>query len=257
MNGKIKGKKYRNVVRRGMLNGADKRLHGRHLKSWMSGKYECYKAGNRCRVTKRDRIRNERIGGTTKMGALSEKFLENVLKCKHVPVMRRGDHSVGRRAIKNERIGGTTKVEELSEKFLEKILKCKHVPVMRRGDHSVGRRAIKNERIGGTTKVEELCEKFLENMLKCTHVPVMRRGDHSVGRRATGIGVQRNNRRGRSKRRRLNSLRVRSHFKKVHLPNIPVSKNMPQGRGDISLISPAVLSANTKRLPHYLYVSLN
>ena len=49
-------------------------------------------------VTKLDRIRNERIRGTTKVGEISKKVQESRLKwCGHV--LRREDEYVGKRAM--------------------------------------------------------------------------------------------------------------------------------------------------------------
>ena len=51
-----------------------------------------------CGVTKLDKIRNERIRGTTNVGAISKKVQERRLKWYGL-VMRRDVHYVGRRAI--------------------------------------------------------------------------------------------------------------------------------------------------------------
>ena len=50
-----------------------------------------------CRVTKLDKIRNDRIRGTTKVGKITKKVQERLKWYEHV--MRREEHHVGRRAI--------------------------------------------------------------------------------------------------------------------------------------------------------------
>ena len=51
-----------------------------------------------CGVTKLDKIRNERIRGTTKVGEITKKVQERRLKW-YGHVMRREEHYVGRRAM--------------------------------------------------------------------------------------------------------------------------------------------------------------
>ena len=51
-----------------------------------------------CGVTKLDKIRNERIRGTTKVGEITKKVQERRLKW-YGHVMRREEHCVGRRAM--------------------------------------------------------------------------------------------------------------------------------------------------------------
>ena len=51
-----------------------------------------------CGVTRLDKIRNERIRGTTKVGEIAKKVQERRLKW-YGHVMRREEHYVGRRAI--------------------------------------------------------------------------------------------------------------------------------------------------------------
>ena len=74
---RVKGKVYKTVVRLAMMYGAEtwavKKAHEKKLDvaemrmlRWMSG------------VTKMDRIRNERIRGTTKVGEISKKVQESV-----------------------------------------------------------------------------------------------------------------------------------------------------------------------------------
>ena len=76
---RVRGKVYKTVVRPAMMYGAEtwavKKAHEKKLDvaemrmlRWMSG------------VTKMDRIRNERIRGTTKVGELSKKVQESRLK---------------------------------------------------------------------------------------------------------------------------------------------------------------------------------
>ena len=51
-----------------------------------------------CGVTKLDKIRNERIRGTSKVGEIAKNVQERRVKwCRHV--MRREEHYVGRRAM--------------------------------------------------------------------------------------------------------------------------------------------------------------
>ena len=51
-----------------------------------------------CGVTKLDKIRNERIRGTTKVGEITKKVQERRLKW-YGHVMRREEHYIGRRAM--------------------------------------------------------------------------------------------------------------------------------------------------------------
>ena len=51
-----------------------------------------------CAVTELDKIRNERIRGTTKVGKIAKKVEERRLKW-YWHVMRRDEHYVGRRAM--------------------------------------------------------------------------------------------------------------------------------------------------------------
>ena len=90
---RVKGKVYKTVVRPAMMYGAEtwavKKSHEKKLDvaemrmlRWMSG------------VTKMDRIMNERVGGTTKVGEMSKKVQESRLKC-YGHVSRREDEYVG------------------------------------------------------------------------------------------------------------------------------------------------------------------
>ena len=51
-----------------------------------------------CAVTKLDKICNERIVGTTKVGEIAKELQERRLKC-YGHVMRREEHYVGRRVM--------------------------------------------------------------------------------------------------------------------------------------------------------------
>ena len=92
---RVKGKVYKTVVRPAMMYGAEtwavkkaqeKKLDVTEMRMlrWMSG------------VTKLDRIRNERIRGTTKVGEISKKVQESRLKW-YGHVLRREDEYVGKR----------------------------------------------------------------------------------------------------------------------------------------------------------------
>ena len=94
---RVKGKVYKTVVRPAMMYGAEtwavKKAHEKKLDvaemrmlRWMSG------------VTKMDRIRNERIRGTTKVGEISKKVQESRLKW-YGHVSRREDEYVGKRVL--------------------------------------------------------------------------------------------------------------------------------------------------------------
>ena len=92
---RVKGKVYKTVVRPAMMYGAktwavkkaqEKKLDVAEIwmLRWMS------------RVTKLDRIRNERIRGTTKVGEISKKVQESRLKWH---VLRREEEYVGKRVM--------------------------------------------------------------------------------------------------------------------------------------------------------------
>ena len=94
---KIKGKVYRTVVRPALMYGAETWA----LKKAQESKLEV--ADMRmlrwlCGVTNLDKIRNERIRGTTKVGEITKKVQERRLKW-YGHVMRREEHYVGRRAM--------------------------------------------------------------------------------------------------------------------------------------------------------------
>ena len=108
MNMKVKGKVYRTVVRPALMYGAEtwalkkaqeKKLEVAEMRMlrWM------------CGVTKLDKIRNERIRGTTKVGEITKKVQERGLKW-YGHVMRREEHYVGRRACDAKR--GTLRRKE-------------------------------------------------------------------------------------------------------------------------------------------------
>ena len=97
---RVKGKVYKTVVRPAMMYDAEtwavkkaqeKKLDVAEMRMlrWMSG------------VTKLDRIRNERIRGTTKVGEISKKVQESRLKW-YGHVLRREDEYVGNRVMAME-----------------------------------------------------------------------------------------------------------------------------------------------------------
>ena len=94
---KIKGKVYRTVVRPALMYGAEtwalKKAHDNKLEvaemrmlRWM------------CGVTKLDKIRNDRMRGTTKVGEITKKVQERRLMW-YGNVMIKEEHYVGRRAM--------------------------------------------------------------------------------------------------------------------------------------------------------------
>ena len=94
---RVKGKVYKTVVRPAMMYGSEtwavKKAHEKKLDvaemrmlRWMSG------------VTKMDRIRNERIRGTTTVGEISKKVQESRIKW-YGHVSRREDEYVGKRVL--------------------------------------------------------------------------------------------------------------------------------------------------------------
>ena len=91
------GKVYRTVVRPALVYGAEiwalKKAQENKLEVAEIRMLRCM-----CGVTKLDKIRNERIRGTTKVGKITNKVQEMRLKwCGHV--MRREEHYVGGRAM--------------------------------------------------------------------------------------------------------------------------------------------------------------
>ena len=66
---------------------------------------------------------------------------------------------------------------------------------------------IRNERIRGTTKVGEISKKVQESRLKWYPGHVLRRKDEYIGKRVMAMEVPGKRRRGRPKRRWLDSIR--------------------------------------------------
>ena len=97
INMKTKMKVYRTVVRPALMYGAETRA----LKKAHENKLEVVEMRMlrwMCGVTKLDKIRNERIIGTPKVGEITKKVQERRMKrCGHV--MKREEHYVGRRAM--------------------------------------------------------------------------------------------------------------------------------------------------------------
>ena len=92
------------------------------------------------------------------------------------------------------------------KKAQEKKLDVAEMRMLRwmRGVTKMGR--IRNDRIRGTTKVGEISKKVQESRLKW-YVHVLRREDEYEGARVMGMEVPRKRRRGRPKRRWLDSTR--------------------------------------------------
>ena len=72
-----------------------------------------------CGVTKLDKIRNERIRGTTKVGEITKKVQERRLKW-YGHVMRIEEHYVGRRAMVMK-VQGRRKREIPKRRWLDKV----------------------------------------------------------------------------------------------------------------------------------------
>ena len=72
-----------------------------------------------CRVTKLDKIRNERIRGTTKVGEITKKVQERRLKW-YGHVMRREEHYIGRRAMVMK-VQGRRKRGRPKRRWLDKV----------------------------------------------------------------------------------------------------------------------------------------
>ena len=86
-----------------------------------------------CGVTKLDKIRNERIRGTTKVGKITKKVQERRLNW-YGHVMRREEHYVGRRAmemkVQTRRKRGRPKrrwLDKIKDDIKEKGLSADHV----------------------------------------------------------------------------------------------------------------------------------
>ena len=115
---RVKGKVYKTVVRPAMMYGAEtwavkkaqeKKLEVAEMRMlrWMSG------------VTKLDRIRYERIRGTTKVGEISKKVQESRLKW-YWHVLRREDEYVGKRVMAME-VPGKRRRERPKRRWLDSI----------------------------------------------------------------------------------------------------------------------------------------
>ena len=72
-----------------------------------------------CGVTKLDKIRNERIRGTTKVGEITTKVQERRLKW-YGHVMRTEEHYVGRRATMTMKVQGRRKRGRPKRRWLDK-----------------------------------------------------------------------------------------------------------------------------------------
>ena len=97
MNVQIKGNVYTTVARPALMYGTKTWA----LKKAQENKLEVAEMRMlrwMCGVTKLDKIRNERIRGTTKVGEITKKVQERMLKW-YGHVMRREEHYVGRRAM--------------------------------------------------------------------------------------------------------------------------------------------------------------
>ena len=74
-----------------------------------------------CGVTKLDKIRNERIRGTTKVREITKKVQERKRRLKwYGHVTRREEHYVGRRAMVMK-VQGRRKRERLKRRWLDKV----------------------------------------------------------------------------------------------------------------------------------------
>ena len=111
---KINGKVYRTVVRSALMYGAETWA----LKKAQENKLEVAEM-RMCGVTKLDKIRNERIRGTTKVGEITKKVQERRLKW-YGQVMRREEHYVGRRAIEMK-VHGRRNRERPKRRWLDKV----------------------------------------------------------------------------------------------------------------------------------------
>ena len=118
MNVKIKGTVYRTVVRPALMYVAEtwvlekaqeKKLEVAEMRMlrWM------------CGVTKLDKIRNERIRATTKVGEITRKVQEIRLKW-YGHAMRREEHYVGRRAMEMK-VQGRRKRGRHKRRWLDKV----------------------------------------------------------------------------------------------------------------------------------------
>ena len=115
---RVKGKVYKTVVRQAMMYSAEMRAVKKaqekkldvaemRMLRWMS------------EMTKLDRIRNERIRGTTKVGEISKKVQESRLKW-YGHVLRREDEYVGRRVMGME-VPGKRRRGRAKRRWLDSI----------------------------------------------------------------------------------------------------------------------------------------
>ena len=112
------GKVYRTVVRPALMYGAETWA----LKKAQENKLEVAEMRMlrwMCGVTKLDKIRNERIRGTTKVGEITKKVQERMLKW-YGHVMRREEHYVGRRAMVMK-VQGRRKRGRPKRRWLDKL----------------------------------------------------------------------------------------------------------------------------------------
>ena len=113
---KINGKVYRTVVRSALIYGAETWA----LKKAQENKLEVAEMRMlrwMCGVTKLDKIGNERIRGTTKVGEITKKVQERRW---HGHVMRREEHYVGRMAIEMK-VHGRRKRGRPKRRWLDKV----------------------------------------------------------------------------------------------------------------------------------------
>ena len=107
------GKVYRTVVRPALMYGAE---------TWALTKLEVAEMRMlrwMCAVTKLDKIGNESIRGTTKVGEITKKVQERRLKW-YGHVMRREEHYVGRRALVMK-VQGRMKRGRPKRRWLDKV----------------------------------------------------------------------------------------------------------------------------------------
>ena len=112
------GKVYRTVVRPALMYGAEtwvwKKTQEKKLEV-----AEMRMLRRMCVVTKLDKIRNERIRGTTKVGEITKKVQERRLEW-YGHVMRREEHYVGRRAMAMK-VQGRRKRGRPKRRWLDKV----------------------------------------------------------------------------------------------------------------------------------------
>ena len=97
----IKGKVYKTIVRPAMVNGADTwAVKKAHEKKMEVAEMQML----RCGVTRLDKIRNEKIRESTKVGEISKKVQERRLRW-YGHVMRRDEEYVGKRVMGDGSLG--------------------------------------------------------------------------------------------------------------------------------------------------------